>query len=151
MVCSSLLVAGQCVLVLGSGQETVDSNIDDVCKLLRSTGKGPFKRPLNYPEDYFARVPISDEFINMVIGRLRSDDIYNQVCLHVCVFVCVHYIICVHFHSFLFGSDIKYIVPWEGLLSKALPHEYFIQNTKNLWKYQCFPGNHMQYSNEHNN
>ncbi|CAI8048928.1 WASH complex subunit 5 [Geodia barretti] len=41
----------------------VDSNIDDVCKLLRSTG----------------RIPISKVYIEMVIGRLRSDDIYSQV------------------------------------------------------------------------
>ncbi|XP_052274369.1 WASH complex subunit 5-like isoform X2 [Dreissena polymorpha] len=59
-----------------------DSNIDDVLKLLRSTGfqnAGPPKRPLNYPESFFARVSIDPEFINMVIGRLRSDDIYNQI------------------------------------------------------------------------
>lgn len=33
-----------------------DTNIDDVCKLLRSTGYSSLpgtKRPLNYPEDYF--------------------------------------------------------------------------------------------------
>ena len=59
----------------------MDSNIDDVCKLLRSTGyiNYPIKRPVNYPEDYFSRIPISEEFISMVIGRLRSDDVYNQV------------------------------------------------------------------------
>lgn len=27
----------------------------------------------------FSRVPINPEFVNMVIGRLRSDDIYNQI------------------------------------------------------------------------
>lgn len=67
--------------VLYSADTSMDSNIDDVCKLLRSTGyqSSLHKRPPNYPEDYFARVPISGEFITMVIGRLRSDDIYNQV------------------------------------------------------------------------
>lgn len=33
-----------------------DTNIDDVCKLLRSTGYSPIsgsKRPANYPENYF--------------------------------------------------------------------------------------------------
>ena len=37
----------------------VDSNIDDVCKLLRSTGFSLVpgaKRPLKYPEDYFQLV-----------------------------------------------------------------------------------------------
>uniref|UniRef100_A0A671X5A1 WASH complex subunit 5 n=1 Tax=Sparus aurata TaxID=8175 RepID=A0A671X5A1_SPAAU len=59
-----------------------DSNLDDICKLLRSTGYSSqpgAKRPSNYPESYFQRVPISNTFISMVIGRLRSDDIYNQV------------------------------------------------------------------------
>lgn len=59
-----------------------DSNLDDICKLLRSTGYSSqtgAKRPSNYPESYFQRVPISTTFISMVIGRLRSDDIYNQV------------------------------------------------------------------------
>ncbi len=69
------------VFVIYSADTSVDSNIDDVCKLLRSTGYQNLqhKKPPNYPEDYFSRVPISDEFISMVIGRLRSDDIYNQV------------------------------------------------------------------------
>uniref|UniRef100_A0A8C5PIQ2 WASH complex subunit 5 n=1 Tax=Leptobrachium leishanense TaxID=445787 RepID=A0A8C5PIQ2_9ANUR len=63
-------------------RSSADSNMDDICKLLRSTGYSSqpgSKRPPNYPESYFSRVPISDTFISMVIGRLRSDDIYNQV------------------------------------------------------------------------
>ncbi|CAI9726515.1 WASH complex subunit 5-like [Octopus vulgaris] len=59
-----------------------DSNIDEVCKLLRSTGfsnAAGAKRPPKYPESFFGRVPINSIFISMVIGRLRSDDIYNQV------------------------------------------------------------------------
>ena len=61
---------------------SIDSYMDDVCKLLRSTGytsQPGSKRPAKYPEEYFQRVPISQTFIDMVIGRLRSDDIYNQV------------------------------------------------------------------------
>jgi WASH complex subunit strumpellin len=60
----------------------VDSNIDDVCKLLRSTGlsrQPVMKRPPKYPEAYFARIPISKVYTEMVIGRLRSDDIYSQI------------------------------------------------------------------------
>ncbi|OXB82938.1 UNVERIFIED_CONTAM: hypothetical protein H355_009848 [Colinus virginianus] len=56
--------------------------VNDICKLLRSTGYSSqpgARRPPNYPESYFSRVPISETFISMVIGRLRSDDIYNQV------------------------------------------------------------------------
>ncbi|XP_035827087.1 WASH complex subunit 5 [Aplysia californica] len=59
-----------------------DSNIDDVCKLLRSTGfsNAPgAKRPAHYPESFFSRVQVNQEFVDMVIGRLRSDDLYNQI------------------------------------------------------------------------
>ncbi|XP_013929328.1 PREDICTED: WASH complex subunit strumpellin-like, partial [Thamnophis sirtalis] len=65
-----------------SAARSADSNMDDICKLLRSTGYSSqpgAKRPANYPESYFSRVPINKIFISMVIGRLRSDDIYNQV------------------------------------------------------------------------
>uniref|UniRef100_A0A6Q2XDG2 WASH complex subunit 5 n=1 Tax=Esox lucius TaxID=8010 RepID=A0A6Q2XDG2_ESOLU len=65
-----------------AARSSADSNLDDICKLLRSTGyssQAGAKRPANYPESYFQRVPISPTFVSMVIGRLRSDDIYNQV------------------------------------------------------------------------
>uniref|UniRef100_A0A5F8HFV4 WASH complex subunit 5 n=1 Tax=Monodelphis domestica TaxID=13616 RepID=A0A5F8HFV4_MONDO len=65
-----------------AARSSADSNMDDICKLLRSTGYSSqpgAKRPPNYPESYFGRVPISETFVSMVIGRLRSDDIYNQV------------------------------------------------------------------------
>ncbi|GAB6028824.1 WASH complex subunit 5 [Chamberlinius hualienensis] len=58
-----------------------DSNIDDVCKLLRGTGYSMGvngRRPVGYPEEYFKRYPVNNTYVNMVIGRLRSDDIYNQ-------------------------------------------------------------------------
>ncbi|MBN3315330.1 WASC5 protein, partial [Atractosteus spatula] len=64
-----------------AARSSADSNLDDICKLLRSTGyscQPGSKRPPNYPESYFQRVPISATFVSMVIGRLRSDDIYNQ-------------------------------------------------------------------------
>ncbi|KAI2805344.1 hypothetical protein RDWZM_008639 [Blomia tropicalis] len=59
---------------------TSDSNIDDVCNLVRSTGfvrNG--KRPTNYPEDFFKRAKIRPSFARLVIGRLRSDDVYNMI------------------------------------------------------------------------
>uniref|UniRef100_A0A182JXG8 WASH complex subunit 5 n=1 Tax=Anopheles christyi TaxID=43041 RepID=A0A182JXG8_9DIPT len=69
-----------------------DSSIDEVCKLLRSTGfndgpagssgGGASRKVTNYPEDFFARVPISPLYIEMVIGRLRSDDVYNQIAVY---------------------------------------------------------------------
>lgn len=59
-------------------RSTSDSNIDDVCNLIRSTGFGlNSKRPTNYPEDYFKRANIRPTFVKLVIGRLRSDDVYN--------------------------------------------------------------------------
>lgn len=59
-----------------------DTNIDDVCKLLRSTGlsKTPgSKRPPNYPDEYFKRVELPSVYLSLVVGHLRSDDIYHQV------------------------------------------------------------------------
>ncbi|XP_059615254.1 WASH complex subunit 5 [Phlebotomus argentipes] len=62
-----------------------ESHLDDVCKLLRSTGfsnaPGAKKVP-NYPEDYFRRVSLDEMFVEMVIGRLRSDDVYNQIAVY---------------------------------------------------------------------
>ncbi|XP_065308366.1 WASH complex subunit 5 [Dermacentor albipictus] len=66
-----------------SAQRSSDeSNFDDVCKLLRSTGFSSApgaKRPANYPDDYFRRVTLNETYISMVLGRLRSDDVYNQI------------------------------------------------------------------------
>lgn len=65
------------------GAQTSDAHVDDVCKLLRSTRFNPkdgfAKRPANYPEEYFKRIAINPQFIDMVIGRLRTDDVYNQI------------------------------------------------------------------------
>uniref|UniRef100_A0A914WC89 WASH complex subunit strumpellin n=1 Tax=Plectus sambesii TaxID=2011161 RepID=A0A914WC89_9BILA len=56
------------------------SDIDEVVALLRSTGyNAREKRPVNYPENYFHRVPLKRTFVEMVVGRLRSDDLYNQI------------------------------------------------------------------------
>ncbi|XP_074640557.1 WASH complex subunit 5-like isoform X2 [Tubulanus polymorphus] len=60
----------------------INSNIDDVCNLLRNTNFSNTpgtRRPASYPESYFGRIPIDNDFVSMVIGRLRSDDIYNQI------------------------------------------------------------------------
>lgn len=64
-----------------------DSNIDEVCKLLRSTGFNDgsaysSKKVFAYPEDYFNRIPVDPIYIEMVIGRLRSDDVYNQISVY---------------------------------------------------------------------
>lgn len=54
-------------------------NIDEVCKLCRSTGYSPTaRRPARYPEDYFGRIKIPKATIKMIVGRLRSDDVYNR-------------------------------------------------------------------------
>jgi WASH complex subunit strumpellin len=58
----------------------MDSNIDDVCKLLRSTGYVHGKtKPQSYPESYFARCTLNKNVINQLIGRLRTDDMYNTM------------------------------------------------------------------------
>ncbi|KAM9958880.1 hypothetical protein ACTFIW_012470 [Dictyostelium discoideum] len=53
--------------------------IDEVCKLCKSTGyiPGSPKKPPNYPEEYFRRVELPENVISMIVGRLRSDDLYN--------------------------------------------------------------------------
>ncbi|KAK7066277.1 hypothetical protein SK128_025439 [Halocaridina rubra] len=59
-----------------------DTSVDDVCKLLRSTGYSTLhgsRRPQNYPEEYFKRVNLPNNYVNLVIGYLRSDDVYHQV------------------------------------------------------------------------
>eukprot|EP01113_Clastostelium_recurvatum_P044787 TRINITY_DN759_c0_g1_i3.p1 TRINITY_DN759_c0_g1~~TRINITY_DN759_c0_g1_i3.p1 ORF type:complete len:1198 (+),score=276.33 TRINITY_DN759_c0_g1_i3:52-3645(+) len=75
-------------------------HIDDVCMLCRSTGHSGLPGTSNagasssasssssssdkkgakdkYPDDYFARFPVPAQVVSMVIGRLRSDDIYNM-------------------------------------------------------------------------
>ncbi|ESO02903.1 hypothetical protein HELRODRAFT_81068 [Helobdella robusta] len=59
-----------------------ESNLDDVCKLLRATGFSlapNSKRPTDYPESFFSRVSLNSTFVSMVLSRLRSDDVYNQI------------------------------------------------------------------------
>ncbi|XP_063828213.1 WASH complex subunit 5 isoform X1 [Ostrinia nubilalis] len=60
------------------------SNIDDVCKLLRDTGynQQSGKRPADYPIEYFSRINIRPEFIEKIVGKLRSEDIYNQLAVY---------------------------------------------------------------------
>ncbi|OTF76996.1 WASH complex subunit strumpellin-like protein [Euroglyphus maynei] len=61
-----------------SASRSCDSRIDDVCNLIRSTGySSNTKRPTNYPEDFFKRTKIRTSFARLIIGRLRSDDVYN--------------------------------------------------------------------------
>ncbi|XP_046735927.1 WASH complex subunit 5 isoform X3 [Diprion similis] len=61
-------------------QHISTTRVDDVCVLLRSTGfsNAPFKRPANYPEAYFKRISLNTLLVDLVISRLRSDEIYNQ-------------------------------------------------------------------------
>lgn len=71
-----------CQYSLVSADTSRETNIDEVCTLLRSTGYSSAvtaKRPTNYPEDYFRRIKFKPHYINMVVGRLRSDDIYHRV------------------------------------------------------------------------
>eukprot|EP00727_Mastigamoeba_balamuthi_P013163 m51a1_g847 putative WASH complex (1158) ;mRNA; f:778413-782661 len=54
---------------------------DDVIKLCRASGytRAAGKKPQGYPEEYLARFPLPSTAVSLVIGRLRSDDIYNQI------------------------------------------------------------------------
>eukprot|EP00039_Didymoeca_costata_P019334 m.337103 g.337103 ORF g.337103 m.337103 type:complete len:1151 (+) comp18047_c0_seq1:185-3637(+) len=64
-----------------STSEADQTNIDEVSKLLRSTdysNRPGARRPPRYPEDYFSRKTAPEAFVNILISRLSSDDIYNQ-------------------------------------------------------------------------
>lgn len=63
-----------------NAQQSSSTRVDDICMLLRSTGfsKASGKRPVNYPEDYFRRIPIDDSLIEGAVGCLRFGDLYNQ-------------------------------------------------------------------------
>ncbi|CAK1586117.1 unnamed protein product [Parnassius mnemosyne] len=60
------------------------SNVDDVCKLLRDTGydQQHARKPVDYPVEFFSRVPIHPDFVDKVVGKLRSEDIYNQLAVY---------------------------------------------------------------------
>mmetsp|Transcript_12172 Transcript_12172/g.44420 ORF Transcript_12172/g.44420 Transcript_12172/m.44420 type:complete len:1190 (+) Transcript_12172:96-3665(+) len=65
------------------GQSEI-ANIDTVCSLCRATGyvassaKGE-SRPAGYPEKYFARFPVPKTVVQILLSRLRSDDLYHQM------------------------------------------------------------------------
>lgn len=65
-------------------RSTSDSNFDDLVHLFACTGFSPStgKKPLFYPEDYFKRVTLNRDYLYLVIGRLRFDDIYNQLSVY---------------------------------------------------------------------
>lgn len=97
LVCEAIYLMGVIMLTLDTNIEGVvrerilvsyyrystqrsDSNFDDVCNLVRSTGYSPnAKRPANYPENFFKRTQLRSSHVKAVIGRLRSDDVYNLV------------------------------------------------------------------------
>lgn len=54
-------------------------NIEDVCKLCRSTGyiagiNG--RKPKRHPESLFNRFPLNPELLRLLIGKFQTDDIY---------------------------------------------------------------------------
>lgn len=61
-----------------TSQSSADSSVDEVCKLMRGGG-GVNKKPLGCPEEYLRRIPIDQSLVSMILGRLRSDDLYNQL------------------------------------------------------------------------
>lgn len=59
------------------------SNIDSVCKLLRSTGYASnLKQTSVYIQDFFKRLEIDQNYIELILGRLRYDDVYNQITVY---------------------------------------------------------------------
>ncbi|KAI5713146.1 hypothetical protein M8J75_014032 [Diaphorina citri] len=49
-------------------------NFDEVCQLFSSSKKGN-----GYPENVFSRIPINENLVNMILGKLRTDDIYHSI------------------------------------------------------------------------
>lgn len=69
-----------------------ESSIEDICKFCRSTGYNPITLPYTtvvhyqphnaskgYPENFFSRVQLDENFVSMVIETLKTEDIYHQM------------------------------------------------------------------------
>ena len=56
-------------------------NAEEIMALCARTGYDAKTgtRPEGYPETYFARCEMPEWLISMVIGRLRTDDVYNHI------------------------------------------------------------------------
>lgn len=56
-------------------------NLKEVCKLCARTGFAGdvARRPANYPEHYMTRFALPERVVSMIIGKMRSDDIYSQI------------------------------------------------------------------------
>eukprot|EP01127_Copromyxa_protea_P005596 TRINITY_DN15495_c0_g1_i1.p1 TRINITY_DN15495_c0_g1~~TRINITY_DN15495_c0_g1_i1.p1 ORF type:complete len:1198 (-),score=295.31 TRINITY_DN15495_c0_g1_i1:60-3617(-) len=58
-------------------------SLDEIAIIIERTGydavKGGYQRIPGYPEKYFSRIPLPKNAIQMVLGRLRSDDVYNII------------------------------------------------------------------------
>jgi WASH complex subunit strumpellin len=64
------------------GAQLAYSNIEDVCNLCKHTGFSAISgksTESDYPESYFKRIEMPATFVSILIGRLRTDDIYNQI------------------------------------------------------------------------
>lgn len=55
-----------------------DQHTVEVAGMSRSTGYTASNIPDRYPEKYFSRVAIDKTVVEMVIGRIRSDDVYQS-------------------------------------------------------------------------
>eukprot|EP01083_Nonionella_stella_P102334 291036_1 len=61
----------------------IDSTIRSVVKLCRSTGymygdsRAESRRPKKYPDAFFSRFSVPHDLIDIVVGKLAEDDIYN--------------------------------------------------------------------------
>jgi len=70
------------IAVMRHQPEASLEKLEDVCKLIRSTGylghgTPVEKNPKDYPEKFFARFPVDKRLVKMIIQTLQSDDIYK--------------------------------------------------------------------------
>ncbi len=70
LIVSHVRIAGE-----GATQE-----LESVARVCKSTGflpTNPPRRPAAYPEAFFERVPVPSNVVDMLLDRLRSDDVYG--------------------------------------------------------------------------
>ncbi|CAJ1424729.1 unnamed protein product [Effrenium voratum] len=63
------------------GTSSEPEDFAEVCRLFKSTGRPNGElavRKLGYPESYFARFPLHQEALRLIIGKLQTGDVYEQ-------------------------------------------------------------------------
>ena len=65
------------VRIAGEGATQELESVARVCKSSGYLPTSPPRRPASYPEAYFERLPVPAALVDMLLDRLRSDDVYG--------------------------------------------------------------------------